>query len=187
MEEQQQNQQLHSGLDKITTFLIESEAWHAKVANECRKIGVRGWGEWHAIESIRYKKCLDKLAECLMTKLKFSPQPNPMGLKNVNEFEMHNIDDFVEHHFEWVHNVKHFVDSLKNALIESKKIDRELHEMLEKLQEEAQEQVSLVKRVYTRIAFAEFMPHDIAVVSKWLEDYFKYEYKPGQKIDFCIG
>lgn len=183
----EQNKQLYTGLDEIATLLIENEAWHAKAANECRKIGVRGWSEWHAVQSIMGKKCLDKLAECLMDKLKFSPQPNPMGLKMVNEFEMFNLDDFIEHHFEWVEREKYFNQALKEELIESKKIDRGLHEMLEKFQEESQEQATLVKRVYTNLRFAGFMEHHILVVSRWIEDYFKYEYKPGQKIDFVIG
>lgn len=183
----EQKQELFRDLEDVCSALISSETWHAKASTECRNIGVIGWSKWHEKESIIHKKCLDKLTKILQKNLEFTPQLNLKHFQKINQFEINNIDDFIEHHFEWIKREEMFNDMLIYPLKESKKINRELHEQLENLQEEAQFQISLVKKVFKRLEFAQFMPHDIGVCSKWIEDYFDYEYKPGCKISFNIG
>lgn len=183
----EQNQELFNDLDEICVMIIDSEAWHARASNECRSLGVIGWSKWHEKESMLHKKCLDKLTKMLQSKMDFSPELNLERLKKINQFEINNLDDFIRHHSEWVEREERFNEALRPSLKASKKINRELHEQLEKLEEEAQHQVYLVKKVYKRIKFAGFMPHDIGVCSKWMEDYFDYEYNPGDKIKFNIG
>lgn len=184
---QEQNQELYTGLDEVCVMIIESEAWHARAANECRSLGLRGWGKWHDKESLIHKKCLDKLVKLLQDKMDFTPELNLTRLEKINQFQIDNIDDFIKHHFEWMEREKKFNEALIQPLKESKKINRELHEQLENLEYEAQHQIGLVKRVFKNIKFAQFLPHHIVVVSYWIEDYFDYEYEPHKPINFRIG
>lgn len=185
--QQEQSKELFMDLDEICSALVDSEAWHAKASNECNGLGVKGWAEWHKKESLIHKKCLDKLTGLLQDKLEFAPQLDLKRLESIDKFQINNLKDFVNHHHEWIEREENFNEILKPSLKASKKVNRELHKQLEKLEEEAQSQIFLVKNTYKRIKFAEFMPHDIAVCSKWIQDYFDYEYCPGDKICFNIG
>lgn len=183
----EQERELFMGLDEACSMIVDSEAWHAKAANQCRGLGIRGWGKWHDMESILHKKCLDKLAKLLQDKLDFTPELNLKRLEKIDMFQIENLDDFIKHHRQWIEREERFNDALTVPLKTSKKVNRALHEQLEKLEEEAQHQIALVKRTYKNIEFAEFMTHHILVVSKWMEDYFDYDYIPGSKIKFNIG
>lgn len=180
-------QEIFRDIEDVCVALIIAEAWHARAANECRGIGIRGWAKWHQNESLLHKACLDKLTKTLQDKLEFVPRIDVPELQKINQFEMNNLDDFIEHHFEWIEREKRFNKMLISPLKESKKINRELHEQLEKLEAEAQHQIALVKRVFKNLKTADFMGHHIIVVSKWMEDYFDYEYCFGDKINFNIG
>lgn len=182
-----QAKEIFKDLDQVAAMLIQNEAWHARAANQCRNIGVRGWGKWHDKESLIHKLCLDKTSKLLQDKLNFTPEPNLKGLQEINQFTIRNLDDFIDHHFEWIGREEEFNEVLSYPLQKSKAINRELHERLEALEEEAQRQIALVKMVFKRIKFANFMTHDIAIVSRFIEDYFDYEYVLGCPIKFNIG
>lgn len=184
----ERNQELFGSLDEVCSMIVDAEAWHAMASNECYGLGgVDGWGVWHGKESLLHKRCLDKLTKILQRNLDFTPQLNLKPLDKINQFEIRNIDDFIKHHREWIEREERFNEALITPLLESKKVNRELHKELENLQDEAQHQIMLVKKTFKRIKFAEFMPHDIAICSYFICKYFDYDYDPRYPIYFNIG
>lgn len=184
---QQEQEELYEILDHICTCLAEGTLWHMKSANECRKIALKGYGEWHSEESKTDNKTLDEFCEILQDKLDFSPNVNSSEIDKVNNYKISNLEEFREHHLKWIKKEENFVKAMNVAIDKARAIDMELYHKLCEMVDDVQSEISLVKYSYDSLAFAEWMGHDVSIKSKYLYDYFTKEHKKGMPINFRIS
>lgn len=182
-----ENEILFEALNNIATCLAEGMIWHQRSSIECNKLAIKGWAEWHRVESIVDKHSYDKFDKILIEHLMYKPFVNIKKIEQAYKYEIPTMNDFKIHHKIWVENEKQLVQYLNEAIDESKEVDMKLYKKLCKMVEEVQHEIALVRMTYNNLELAGWMGHDISVKSKWIKDYFDLEYCYGDTIRFNIG
>lgn len=186
MSRDEKEKHLWMHLNDIATYLWVGEAWHEKTANECRKIGIRGWGRWHEAESHYDGQERCALNKLMCDKLDYAPDVDMGMVDKAIKYTMSSAADFKVHHQVWLDREEHFILCLNNAIKLSPEFDMELYRKLCCMVDEVQNEAMRVKLVVMRLDLAGWNGHDIGVCSKWLHEYFEKEYSGGV-IDINIG
>lgn len=177
---------MHDYLDKIASCLSCGEAWHRKVANENRKIGIRGFGQWHDAEAKCDQHSLACLQKLMQDNLKYAPNIDSAHRTKAEHVTMEGISCFKEHFKLWKEREEVLLEALTAAIPLMRDENIQLYEELCELKKEVQNEIFRLECVYNNLEFAGWMGHDISVKSKWLHDYFECDYSGGL-IDFNIG
>lgn len=186
MTHDEKKKHLWEELDAISCYLWEGEAWHEKTANECRKIGVRGWGRWHEAEGCydaKERYCLDKL---IRDKLNYAPHIDVDMIDKALNYSMSSMADFKGHHNIWIDREESFIKCLNKGIKLSSEFDMELYGKLCCLINEVQNEAMRVKMVMMRMDIGGWSGHDIGICSMILHEYFECKYDGGA-IDFNLG
>lgn len=172
-------------LDEICAYLWEGEAWHGKMANESRRMHVRGVGRWHeaeACDDYKSRVCIEKI---LCDKLHRYCTPD-VDISSVYKMELKNMDAFKKHFGEWIQREERFIMVLSQALPLAATHDIELYKELMCLLDEVQNEKMRAQFFVDRVGMKDWDMHDLGVVSMEIHDYFENHYNGG-KIDFNIG
>lgn len=178
---------LDDALDHIYTYLMEGQIWHERMANQCRKICIRGWGRWHEAEALGDICCSMKLNKIIMDKLWYTPKLDVTKLDKPSKDTLSGIKDLNTHHKVWIEREEKLIHCLNYAIHEAREKDIELYKKLMCLQEEVQNEKMRVELIMGRLSLKPDDGHDIGVISKCLHEYFEHEYKQGEPIDFNVG
>ena len=177
-----------NAIDDIYIYFLENTSWHRRIANQCRKLGIRGFGWWHEAELVEDEMDVKNLSKILMDNLKYATKiTNITNIEKYENITMENLKDFKTHFEIWVERENYLIEKLNIAINEARTINIEIYEKLCKIQKMAQNEKMRVEWVLNNLMFAGMSGHDITVKSKWLHAYFEHEHKPGSKIDFNIG
>lgn len=179
--------ELYKALDDICTYLVEGEAFHLKAASECRKFAVRGFARIHVGESEGDKKLLDHLAKLLDDRLQYQCKIDYSHVEEAQKMKIRNMENFKNHFHDWIDRENDFLRALNFAISKSSAVDMNLYQYLCKMAKEVQEEVMRARMMYDNLAFAEFQPHHILVVSKWLHDYMEHEFPKTGDMNYNIG
>lgn len=186
MENSKKYTTLQESLNDICCYLAEGEKWHNKMANECRKIYIRGWGRWHEAESKGDKEMYTCLEKILMDKISYSPMIDAIILDKAMKEKFTSASDFKTHHSHWIMREEKLINALNYAIHESRSVDIEIYYKLCEILKEVQNEAMRVKMVIGRLDLAGWNGHDIGICSYLLHEYFEKCYHGGE-IDFNIG
>ena len=173
-------------LDKIVSYLSCGEAWHRRVANECRKLGVRGMGRWHDAEAVGDQKILSALQKELRDYLKHAPAIDSTTRAKSEEVTMEGLKCFQAHFNIWLDREKQLCHEVTLAIGHMREVNITIYRTLLDLKEEVQNEMFRLEHAFNSFQFAGWEGHDITVKSKWIHDYFEKDYDGGC-IDFNIG
>ena len=179
-------ERLITALNDVCTYLAEGEAWHMRVANQCRKLHIRGLGRWHEAEAcgdFKHRECLEKL---LMDNCKIETDIEPARIVDSMTTKFNGMSDFKQHFFTWAEREELLISALSTAIDESRLENIELYHKLCCIQKEVQNERMRAEWAYHRLDLAGWNGHDIGVVSMIIHSYFEKEYDGGL-IDFNIG
>jgi len=172
-------------MDEICKYLWEAEAWHNVMANQCRRVSVRGLGRWHECESMydaQSRQCIEKI---LCDKLNWSCTPI-VDLTPILKMELRDLGAFKKHFDMWIERETEFANILSCVLPIAAKEDIELYKELMCLLDEVQNEKLRASFFVKRMGLKDWDLHDLGVVSMVIHNYFENEYKGG-KIDFNLG
>jgi len=178
---------LNDALNYICSYLNAGYTWHKRIANQCRKIHIRGWGRWHDCEAdgdSDHLICLEKL---LMDKLKYAPTIDMKRAEMASTAKLDNLNDFKDHHRTWKKHEQEGIAALNYAVNASRSVDIEVYYKMCALLDEAQKEVMRLEMAYDRLEFGGWMGHDIGVCSMIVHKYFELEHKDGHDINFNLG
>ena len=176
----------HALVDAICSYLVDGEMWHRRAANECRKLGVRGWGRWHEAEAEGDSHLLTCLCKLLVDNCNYIPKLDMTGANKSAAYSMSNLGDFKNSHEEWIQRETMLIDILNNAIHESRSANMEVYYKLCGVQEEVQNEAMRVEWIARRLGLSNWNGSDLGLISMKIHKYFECEYKGG-KIDFNVG
>lgn len=172
-------------LDEISAFLHDGFHWHKRVANQCRKIAIRGWGRIHDQQSKCDAEELIDFEKLLMDKLNYAPTEYPN--KESHIYNINTLDDFKQHHIDWIKRETAIIPTFNKAINEARSIDIEVYEKLCCILKRVQGEKMRVHMLYDRLEMAGWNTHDIGVCSKWLHEQAENGDISGHDINSNIG
>ena len=107
---------MHESLDKIVSCLSCGEAWHRKAANECRKLGIRGFGRWHDQEAECDQRTLAELQKLMRDNLQYAPKVDSTHRAKAEHGTMEGIQCFKGHFGHWKEREGVLLDALTTAI-----------------------------------------------------------------------
>ena len=173
-------------INHICTFLASAEAWHAKMGNECRKMGVRGLGRYHDAESMISAVALYDLKRILTDKLHYNAVIDYNNVAQSESYSVATNADFKKHFTTWIKNKQDLSDKIQGFMPHAM-IDMQLYKKMLDILHNVQNSIFRANQVVKSFEFGGWNAHDISVKSKWLHHYFEENWKFGDVIDFNIG
>lgn len=176
--------ELTSSLNEIISYLAEGACWHNRAANQLRKLALRGFArlsDCEAKDDFCARQCLEKK---LVDNLGFIATAQTNGSAMAEQYTLNSLGDLKGYFHTWCEREQKLIKSLNTAINASRDISICIYEKLICLQHEVQDECMRAELLYERLDMAQWAPHDIGVVSKWLHDYC--ENHPGD-LDFNVG
>jgi hypothetical protein len=180
-------EKLHELLNKVSTELLVGTLWHGKVANECRKISIRGYGRMHEHEANHDFNSRLYIEKILRDKLQFSPMIDTQKLSTALSYSIENIDGFKQLHKDWIERERAFVEVLNELLPLTVKADLQLYKEVCELKDWVEHEIMCIKLLYDRFSATDFYHHDYMRISQDLHEYFENQIKQGEKPNWNIG
>ena len=173
-------------LDKIVSFMGDCAMWAKRMANQCRKLHIRGYGRWLDCESVDTFKEIVYLEKIMWDKtwkvptIDFSKFHDTQG-------SLAGIEDFKAMHKHWEDKKEKLIECLNKAMTEARTVDVQLYKKLMCLTDKMQDDKVRVSMAYNRLEFAGWNKHDIGVVSMIIHKYFEEHHKDGDAYNLNLG
>lgn len=180
-------EELEKGLNELCSYLHEGATWHRRAANLSRMMKVRGFGRWHDVESCADHDALVHVQKKAGEHLQYLPEVDMSKAMEAERMKMQSLNDFKSHFIDWVDRETQAIVVLNKCIEHSRIVDMNMYHCLCKLQCEIQNEATRAEWAYDSLDFVGWNQHDISIKSKWLHDYFEFDYKCGEPIDFNIG
>lgn len=181
------NNGLNDAFDKIVTYLTDGAIWHKRIANQERKIGIRGPGRWNDEEGKGDYCSSSKLEKLLGDNLDYYPNIDTKSFETSVRVVLNNIDDFKASFETWIRREDDLISVLNYAINETRVLDIQIYDCLCCLLKEVQNEKTIIKKLHKRLELAKWGEHDVGIVSMIIHEFFECEYKQGDMIDFNIG
>lgn len=115
-------------MDCVCSDLFHGSAWHCRVGNEMRKIGLRGWGRMHDYNA-KHDFCKrQELEKILRDRLDMAPDINTEGISAAVSATIKGVQDLKPHMEMWLTNETEFSKQLIEAVRAAASVDMCIYE-----------------------------------------------------------